>query len=356
LIDYRISRPDIATLWAGNVGVAAGIEFRRETYGDDRDQRLDGTIFFTALDGSGGPLVSDVMGASPTPDTRGHRNVGSAFLEVALPLVSPEMNVPLVRSLEAQLAARYENYTAFGDILRPKIALAWHPFDWLMFRSAWSEGFRAPNLPQQHERGILRSNTRSDWVRCEARLQSGDITDFSECSGVESISVQSNRSGTEDLEPEESENFTAGLVFEPRFLPERFGRLTVTADYWRVEQEGIIGILGDTNAITLDYLLRMQGSSNPNVLRLPVTLADTALFAGALDNNGDPLAPAGEIFQVIDNYRNLSPREVEGYDIAIYYDLEDTPIGDFDVRLNFARLRRPMAISIRSRMCRARNP
>ena len=347
--DFRVSRPDLFNIWGGNsIGIAAGVELRRETYGDDRDPRLDGTITFTPLDNIVGlaPL-SDVMGASPTPDTSGARNVQAAFLEFAVPLVSPEMNIPFINSLEMQIAGRYENYTSFGDVMKPKVGLAWRPFEWLMFRSAWSEGFRAPNLPQQFERGILRSNTRSDWIRCEARQQAGTLPAFSGCGGVESVSVQSNRSGSILLEPETSENFTAGLVFQTTFLPSSWGEFTLTADYWSVEQDQIIGLLGDANAITLDYLLRMRGDTNGtnpgdegnvNVLRSAPDAGDVTLFTGALDNNGNPLTPIGEVIQVIDNYRNLGPRETEGFDIGVYYEVDETPIGDFDVRLNFARL------------------
>ncbi|HYD88019.1 MAG TPA: TonB-dependent receptor [Vitreimonas sp.] len=337
MLDFRLSRPDLFEIWGGPVGVATGVEYRNETYEDDRDARLDGTITFQPFDGST-PLapLSDVMGASPTPDTDGFRNVFSAFAEMALPIVSPDMNIPLVHSLEAQLAVRYENYSAFGDIARPKVAAAWSPTEWLMFRSAWSQGFRAPNLPQQHERGILRSNTRTDWVRCEAQQQNGVITDFDACN--QSQSVQSNRSGSEQLEPETSENFTAGFVIQPTFIPSRFGELTITADYWNVEQDGVIGLLGDSNAITLDYLLRMLGSSNPNVVRAAPTPDDVLMFAGALDANGAPLQPVGEITQVIDDYRNLGPREAEGYDIGIFYEVDDTPLGDWNLDLNFARL------------------
>jgi iron complex outermembrane receptor protein len=342
MADFRISRPDLFEIWGGGVGLAAGVEFRHETYEDDRDDRLDGTIYYqpfwddTVLDDDAERLISDVMGASPTPDTEGERDVFSAYAELALPIVSPDMNIPFVHSLEAQLAVRYEEYSEFGDITRPRVAVAWSPTEWLMFRSAWSEGFRAPNLPQQHERGILRSNTRTDWVRCEAQLQNGVIANFDACS--QSQSVQSNRSGSETLEPETSENFTAGFVFQPTFMPSGWGEFTVTADYWSVEQDAVIGLLGDSNAITLDYLRRMQGSTNPNVIRAPADPDDDTLFSGAFDNNGVALVPAGEILQVIDNYRNLGPREVEGYDIGIFYEVDDTPLGDWNVNLNFARL------------------
>jgi outer membrane receptor protein involved in Fe transport len=326
--DLRVSRPDLFQLWGNDVGIATGIEFRRETYGDDRDQRLDGTITYTDLRGV--TTGSDVMGASPTPDTSGARDVRSGFVELAAPLISPEMELPFLNSVEVQLAARYEDYSYFGSVLKPKAAISWRPFEWLMFRTAASEGFRAPNLPQQFERGIIRSNTRTDWVRCEARLRKGLIANFDDCS--DTVSVQSVRSGTETLSPEESENFTAGVVFQSLFVPERFGTLTVTADVWQIDQTDVIGIFGDSNHVTLDYLRRVQGSTNPDIIRAAPTAADIDLFSGT------GLEPAGQILQAIDNYRNLNPREADGFDVGVYYEVDDTPLGNFDLKLNFARL------------------
>lgn len=326
--DLKLSRPDLFYVPAGPVGVAVGLEVRRETFEDDRDDRLDGTITFTNIAGefSG----SDVMGASPTPDTEGSRNVQGAFIEFAVPLVSPEMNIPLVHSLDLQLAGRAENYSVFGSVAKPKVALAWRPASWLMVRSAWSQGFRAPNLPQLYEQGVERANTRSDWIRCEIEVRAGREPDFDSCSvGVSSVS---QRSGSTDLKPEESENFTVGLVAEPRFLPAAWGDLTLTVDYWNVQQENLIGIFGDANALTLDYLLRTQGSSNPNVVRAAPTQEQIDAAAGT------GLEPVGSLQHVIDHYRNLQPREVDGVDFGFYYDLDDTPLGDFSWRLNAAKL------------------
>src|SRR5690606_21025515 len=150
-----------------------------------------------------------------------------------------------------------ENYSVFGSVAKPKVALAWRPASWMMVRSAWSQGFRAPNLPQLHERGVERANTRSDWARCDIEVQAGRVADFDSCSvGVSSVS---QRSGSTELKPEESENFTVGIVAEPRVLPSGWGDLTLTVDYWHVRQENLIGIFGDANALTLDYLLRTRG-------------------------------------------------------------------------------------------------
>ena len=86
----------------------------------------------------------------------------SAYAEFQVPLVSPEeMNIPFVQAVDMQLAVRYENFDTFGGVTKPKVALSWRPFDFLLFRSAWSEGFRAPNLQQQFESGLQRSNNRT---------------------------------------------------------------------------------------------------------------------------------------------------------------------------------------------------
>jgi iron complex outermembrane receptor protein len=327
--DLKLSRNNLFSMPGGNVGLAAGLEVRRETFSDDRDPRLDGTITFTDMV-TGATSGSDVMGSSPTPDTSGDRTVKSAYVELALPLVNRAMEIPLVKSLDMQLAGRWEHYDFVGSVTTPKVALSWEPANWLRIRSAWSEGFRAPNLPQLFEKGVERSNTRTDYVRCEADLRAGRIASFDDC--VRSQGVISVRSGSKELKAEDSENITAGIVLQPLFLPPKAGDLVITADYWRVEQEGVVGIFGDANALALDYLLRVQGGSNPLVIREAPTQTDIDAFAGT------GLEPVGEIISVTDNYMNLQPRKVEGLDLALYYSLDDTPLGSFDLKVNAAKL------------------
>ncbi|WP_300395849.1 TonB-dependent receptor [Henriciella sp.] len=328
--DFKLSRPDLFELWAGPVGAAFGVEARHETYEDDRDPRLDGTIEFVSP--ITGEATSDVMGSSPTLDSEGERDVFSAFAEMQVPLVSPEMNIPLAQSVNMQLAVRYEDYDLFGSVTKPKVALAWRPADFLLFRSAWSQGFKAPNLQQQFDRSLERVNTRTDYVQCEADLRAGRIASFSDCE--QAAAIVSQREGSTDLGPEESESFSAGLVYDATFLPEEAGALQVTLDYWSIEQEDVVGIFGDENHLILDYLLRTRGSSNPAVVRADPTAEDIAAYAGT------GLDPAGEVLYVEDNYLNLLPRDVEGLDIGVYYDLDDTAFGDFGLRVNVAQLRK----------------
>ncbi|MCB2067007.1 MAG: TonB-dependent receptor, partial [Erythrobacter sp.] len=299
LADFKVSRDDLFRLPGGDLGVAAGIEWRRETFFDDRDPRLDGTITFT--DSVTGDFNgSDVAGTSPSPDTSGNREVYSAFAEVFVPLVSPDMDIPLVHELNLQLAGRIEHFTDIDATAAvPRIAASWSPIGGITFRGAWSEGFRAPNLVQVNDEGTTRSNTRDDFVVCQAQVEKGTLSSLGACPGAGVISF---RSGTENLRPEDSESINLGVVLEPGFIP----GLTLTADYWRVEQRGLVGTFGDDNAIALDLLRRLSGSTNPNVIRADPTADDIALFTGT------NLAPAGKIIQVLDPYLNLDSRVSKG--------------------------------------------
>lgn len=329
-IDLKFSRPDIFTLPGGDVGMATGFELRRDLQLDDRDPYVDG--FFNFVDSvTGVEVPSDLVGTSDTPDTKGSRTVGSAYIEFAVPLVSPEMNIPLVESLEMQAAGRYENYSDFGDIAKPKVALSWTVIDGLRFRGSWAQSFRAPNLEQLNATVVSRSNTRTDWIRCAADEINGLIADFTECNGY-GYATTGRRAGNPDLQAETADTWTIGTVLQPRILPENVGSVTFTADLWNVEQEGLIGIYGEGNALILDYLLRTQGSSNPDVVRAAPTADEIAAFAGT------GLEPVGRVLYVNDAYRNLQPQTVKGLDLSASLSLYETPVGRLNFDVNVAHL------------------
>ena len=295
--DFKVSNSRLFSLPAGDVGVAAGVELRRETYEDDRDDRLDGTITYTDIV-TAKTYGTDILGASPSPDVRADRTIMSGWIEFAVPIVSPDMDVPLVHALNVQLAARDENYSDFGNVLKPKIAAAWDLVEGFRVRSSWSQSFRAPNLPQFYSDGTQVSNTRTDYAFC--RLNN------TTCSGVSTLEV---RSGNQNLQPEDSTNFSIGVAIQPPSIP----RLLVTFDYWSIHQEGAIGIQGAQNQILYDLLLRQQGSSNPNVVRLAPAAGQTV----------------GQLSFVQDDYFNLGPRDTEGFDLEVSYRTRPTRFGTF---------------------------
>ena len=326
LADFKLSSGSVWELPGGGLGVALGAEWRHQEFSDDRDARLDGTIVFTDLV-TGNVIGSDVVGSSPTPDTDGDRDVFSAFAELAVPLVAEDMGIPLIQRLDAQLAVRAEDYSDVGSVVKPKVALSWYPFADFQVRAAYSQGFRAPNLEQINANGIRRVNGgREDWILCEATaLANGAAFDTGDCDGV---SVESVRSGGPDLEPEENDNFSVGFVYQPSF----FDDVTFTVDWWRIEQEEVVGLFGDQNQLSLDYLLRLEGGSNPNVVRAAPTADQVALYTAA------GLTPAGDVLEVRDDYVNLTPREFEGVDFGVNWGVESNGFGSFDFKVNAAYL------------------
>jgi len=313
LADFKVSKKDLFTLPGGDVGFAGGVEWRRETYKDDRDDRLDGTIKYTNSV-TGVTYNTDVLGASGAPDIKGDRSIVSAFFELAVPIISPEMNIPFVQEISLQIAARDEHYSDFGNVLKPKGAIYWKVGHGFALRGSVSQSFRAPNLPQFYSDGSTVSNNRPDWAFC--RINNPTSTT---CASGSTIEV---RSGNKNLQPEEADNATVGFVYQPDFIPAQYGKLSLTTDFWSIREKNVIGILGGANQIAYDYYLRLNGSSNPNVVR------DAPVGSAAV----------GNIAYINDTYQNLQPRMVQGVDFSVDYDLDDTAWGDFSVGVNVAKL------------------
>jgi outer membrane receptor protein involved in Fe transport len=213
---------------------------------------------------------------------------------------------------------------------RPKFAASWDVVEGVRLRSSWSEGFKAPNLDVLNTPVLERLNGRTDFYACEADLRAGRIESFARC--TRNYGVPGLRQGNAELEPEESESFSYGAVLEPVFLPEGFGELIVTVDRWRLEQTGIVGVLDEQQAIDLDYLLRLRGGSNPNVIRAEPTPAEIASFAGT------GLNPVGEILGVNAAFTNLLPLELSGTDLGVVYSNAWDAVGSISLSLNISKI------------------
>jgi outer membrane receptor protein involved in Fe transport len=325
LVDFKVSNNDFFSLPAGKLGIALGTELRYESFENIYDDRLNGTI--TYQDSVTGIVYpSDVMGSSGQPNADGSRNILSAFIEISGPLISPEMNIPLVSKLDFQLAGRYEDYNDVGGVFKPKAVLSWHLFDDLQIRGSYSEGFKAPNLEQLHTASTSRVNSATDNYRCQAQINKGEIDRLSQCSAGDSVS--NIRLGNTDLKPEDDYTYGLGLVYSPSFVD----NLTFNVDYWRIEQENLVGIRSTQTIADLDYFARLNGSSNNNVIRSEPTADDIAFF------DGSGLTAVGDMVEVIGLFENLDSRVTEGLDFSIYYKIDNTSLGDFNFKLNAAKL------------------
>ena len=139
-------------------------------------------------------------------------------------------------------------------------------------------------------------------------------------------------SGNPDLKPEESTNQSYGLVFQPQFLPVEWGDFTFTVDRWKIEQEEIVGLLGAETALALDYLNRVQGGENPNIVREAPDADDIEFYAGT------GLDPVGDLVSISDRFINLLPQTVEGIDFGFAWSKRRTAWGSFNFRVDASHL------------------
>ena len=311
---------------AGPVGFLFGAEYREESFVDDRDPRLDGTITFTDVDGDTFPFISDVMNSSPSSDSRGSRSTTSLFTEFA---------IPLFESLDVQAALRYEDASDYGDTTVGKVAFGWQPFEPLLIRGSWSEAFRAPNLITVNEGLVVRSNGRTSYVcryaeelwdegRDPSDLRYEEALDELDCTDT----VQRRAEGSGELVPEESTNTSVGLVWQP------IEGLTLTLDFWEIEKTDTIGLIGEDNLSLIDLLIRISdGTSdcnnyvgNPAMGYLPTNPVDVEYFEYA------GICPVGQWEFANDRYANLDTRIVEGHDIGVFYKT-DNRFGSWDLSI-----------------------
>jgi iron complex outermembrane receptor protein len=198
---------EIYQLPAGPMALATGFEFRREQY------EYNSTPAIAAGDvvGLGGPI-----GSIPEQS----RNMWGIY---------GELNIPIVKTLEANVALRYDDYqnVTDGETWNPKVSLRWQPTKELLLRAAAGTGFRAPALIELNQRVFSSTGgTYDDPLRCPT---TGSATDC----GAQFFARQF---GNPALKPETSKQWTAGFVWEP------VTRVSLGAEYWWVEVKDIIGL------------------------------------------------------------------------------------------------------------------
>jgi iron complex outermembrane receptor protein len=201
-VNAKASR-DIWQLPAGPLALALGVEYRREEWEYNTSQDLSsGNVV-----GLGGKLES-------VPEVS--RNIWAFF---------GELNIPIVKTVEADVALRYDDYGSIGSTWNPKVSLRWQPSRQVLVRAAAGTGFRAPGLVELHQQQFTATgNTYDDPLRCPATQSPLDC-------GAQFFGRQF---GNPDLEPEESTQWTIGFVLEP--VPQfSFGM-----DYWWIKIKNVI--------------------------------------------------------------------------------------------------------------------
>ncbi|WP_278392553.1 TonB-dependent receptor [Sphingobium yanoikuyae] len=86
--------------------------------------------------------AGNINNARPSQDSR------YAFAEINLPVVGPDLDLPLVHRLNLSGALRYERYRQIGEIVTPKLGLTYAPGDFVDVKASWGRSFRAPSFIQ----------------------------------------------------------------------------------------------------------------------------------------------------------------------------------------------------------------
>jgi iron complex outermembrane receptor protein len=213
-VDASMSGPLFA-LPAGDVLAAVGVDWRREEYEFNGDQRA--------------AAARPVIIAAPFDDGN-----ALAGVERDVKAVYAEVMVPIVSGMELTGAVRRDQYDGFGSTVNPKITLKWRPIDAVMLRGSYSTGFRVPSFNQIYN------------ASATALYTGRDLADPGKCPGgrpditkPECAVVQPNirTGGKLDLGPEESDQFNFGMVFEP------LDDFTMSVDWWRIKRTGTLQIL-----------------------------------------------------------------------------------------------------------------
>lgn len=235
------------------VGAAFGVEYREQKLQNEADP----------LRNRGG-----LVGTGRASDTFGERDVTSAYAEFSIP----------IGPVEIQLAARYEDYSDFGDTTKPKVGAKWRITDQLMVRGSYSESFRAPSLFELFG-GIVSSFPSGliDPARCvdpsAGPGENGNVVDLTPVDCGEG-QHQVDNGGNINLVPEEADTVSFGVVWEP--TEDLFFEL----DYWSYEYENIITQLGNQTILNLNdpnFVIR-AAPGNGQVLKILNSYINGALY------------------------------------------------------------------------------
>lgn len=195
---------------AGSIAMAAGVDLRREEFRFNGDQRANKrTVFNAPFDDAN--ALDNVS-----------RDIKAAYVEFEL---------PVFKGFDLNLAGRYDHYSGFGGTTNPKVSFKYQPMDTLLFRGAYSTGFKVPSFNQLFN-GVS-----------EVLYTGLDLADPKTCpggkanpnvAGCETIRPDELFGGKADLQPETSTQRSFGLVWSP------MAQFNLALDWWEIEREDTI--------------------------------------------------------------------------------------------------------------------
>ena len=218
--DLTASR-SLMDLAGGSLALAVGADYHRDT---TSDTKLDITSTVT------------YAGSSPSHG-EGSRNVAAVFAEV---------DIPITKELDLNVAARDDHFSDFGNTFNPKASFRYEPMKQLMFRGSANTGFRAPTLFDAYGYRLPGATTTTSAKWDDPKLCPGGTPGVAGtgkplpgyvASAVCNVTLPKQTGSNSALIPEKSKGFTLGMVVEPTRA------LTVSLDYWNIRMTDMLANL-----------------------------------------------------------------------------------------------------------------
>ncbi len=225
---------DVIELPAGPVSFNVGYE-----------QRLERGIFTPSIFAA----TAQGRSAASLPNAGSFRTK-EFYGELSVPLVSPDMEIPLVHRLQAEGAYRTINVNTLEENTSAFTAGGtYSPIEDITFRGNYTESTRLPGITDlfapttgSFASGLDPCDSRTldqatDIALRTANCIAGGVADPTTfISNIQNATVLGSTGGNPNLVPEETEAWTIGVELNPRFIP----NLRVQADYMNVTIPGAI--------------------------------------------------------------------------------------------------------------------
>ena len=287
------------------LAIAFGAEYRSER----SDLRADEAFQTGDLAGQG----------APTLDTTGQFDVKEVFAEARLPLIQGK---PFADTLSFETGYRYSDYDLGFKTDTYKAGLQWAPISDVMLRGSYQRAVRSPNIQELFLQPRVQLDGNTD--PCSNALGGTPDASFEECarSGVtaaqygnilQNPSAQYNGlvGGNTNLDPEESDTYSFGLVLTPEFLP----GFSFTADYYDIKVDKLINSLG------ADFILNQCLTTGDSTFCDRVhRAANGSIWLGNTGFIDDPILNTGSL-------------QTKGVDAEVDYRFQMGRVGSLGVQL-----------------------
>jgi iron complex outermembrane receptor protein len=248
------------------------------------------------------------------------RNVKAAYAELLLPLVSPDMDIPLVHAFDVNFAGRIDKYSDFGSTTNPKIAANWEIIKGLRLRGNWSKSFVAPALTSFGADGqgtTAETSVAAGPLNLAVPIAAypgvtsipGASCNGTTCTiGTPTIQGLQINGGNSQLTAQRGTSWSFGMDFEPEFLP----GLRLSATFWHTEFTGGVTAPLPGSAVNIAAL--------QNLLTIFPTGATPAQIASLVGSRPLTTSIPNTTYYVYDfRQRNVLNLEVEGIDADVRF-------------------------------------